>query len=120
MHLGANCSTDGKVVSRAEFFNNPGPNATANGLYYGLSFASDGMLYAAQGNADSIAVFSLDAGVLTQVRTINVKDERFPLRPCGRQSWLSPSGCQPSPKLNGLGVRNALFEACSTFIRVTA
>src|SRR5260370_263786 len=31
-----------------------------------------------------------------------------------------PSRCQPSPNLNGLGVHIALFEACSTFTRVTA
>jgi hypothetical protein len=72
-------TTNGQGVSNIEFFNSPGPNATANGLYYGLAFAPDGMLYAAQGNADSIVGFSLsDAGVLTQVRTIKTEKNDFP------------------------------------------
>jgi DNA-binding beta-propeller fold protein YncE len=72
-------TNDGKGVSHVEFFNNPGPNATTNGLYYGLAFAPDGNLYAAQGNADSIAVLSLsDAGVLSQVRTIKTTKNDFP------------------------------------------
>ena len=51
---------------------------------------------------------------------------RTPLGACFARDVLFPwtrglpSGCQPSPKINGLGVRIALFEACSTFTRVTA
>src|SRR5262249_59998527 len=51
-------TSNGTAGSHFDFPNNPGPNATSNGLYYGLAFKPDGTLYAAQGSNDSIAVFS--------------------------------------------------------------
>src|SRR5262249_42154997 len=51
-------TSNGSAASHFDFPNNPGPQATSNGLYYGLAFKPDGTLYAAQGSNDSIAVFS--------------------------------------------------------------
>ena len=49
------------------------------GLYYGLAFGNDGLLYAAQGGHDSIAILSLDAdGQLKQLDSISTKPKDFP------------------------------------------
>ncbi|HTQ39862.1 MAG TPA: hypothetical protein VMJ32_12610 [Pirellulales bacterium] len=49
------------------------------GLYYGLAFSKDGLLYAAQGGHDSIAVLSLAAdGQLKLLDSIATKPKDFP------------------------------------------
>ena len=54
-------------------------SAKSNGLYYGLAAASDGTVFAAQGNHDSIAVLHIDrAGQLTRVRSIVTGKGDFP------------------------------------------
>jgi YVTN family beta-propeller protein len=69
--------SDGRVTSQV-----PYPSAGSNphnGLYYGLAMSADGTLYAAQGNADAIAVLHLDAeGNLIAVRTISTRKGDFP------------------------------------------
>lgn len=68
---------DGKGVSRLSFAKKAG-NAS-HGLYFGLAFAPDGTLYAAQGAADSIAELHLDAaGKLTRRRAIPTRPGDFP------------------------------------------
>ena len=68
-------TTDGTAASHFDFPNNPGPQATSNGLYYGLAFKPDGTLYAAQGSNDSIAIFKVSDmdGSFTPVSTIKTK-----------------------------------------------
>ena len=52
---------------------------SANGLYYGLTFAPDGTLYAAQGAASRVAVLHLnDKGELSEERTIDTGPGSFP------------------------------------------
>jgi hypothetical protein len=73
---------DGKGVSHLEFPNKKGKFATtqekARGLYYGLA-AADGVIYAAQGQHDTIAVIGISAdGTLKQQRTITTKKSDFP------------------------------------------
>jgi YVTN family beta-propeller protein len=76
-HLWALRTDDGRGVSRLNF-----PNPTmqkANGLYYGLAFAPDGTLYAAQGAADRIVVAKIDGdGKLTQERRFDTHKGDFP------------------------------------------
>src|SRR4051794_4726888 len=76
---------DGAGVSHVGFSNKPpGPMPVTaaqktNGLYYGLAYSPDGVLYAAQGNHDAIAVLSLDNdGRLTEERAIKTKKSDFP------------------------------------------
>ncbi len=72
-------TSNGVGVSHVDFPNNPGPNATTNGLYYGLAFKPDGTLYAAQGNNDSILILKLSSsGQLTQTGSIKTKKNDFP------------------------------------------
>src|SRR5262249_54940155 len=68
-------TTDGTAASHFDFPNNPGPQATSNGLYYGLAFKPDGTLYAAQGSNDSIAIFKVSDidGSFAPVSTIKTK-----------------------------------------------
>ncbi|MGA2229803.1 MAG: beta-propeller fold lactonase family protein [Tepidisphaeraceae bacterium] len=67
---------DGKAVSTINFDKNDNPH---NGLYYGLAFASDGRLYAAQGAAQSITVFKISPdGVLTHDGDITCGSTDFP------------------------------------------
>jgi YVTN family beta-propeller protein len=69
-------TSDGVGVSHIDF---PNDQVATNGLYYGLAFGSDGKLYAAQGQNDSIAVLTLSsAGQLSQVGTIKTKKGDFP------------------------------------------
>jgi YVTN family beta-propeller protein len=70
---------DGKGVGRVNFPRNA--TRPTNGLYYGLAFAPDGTLYAAQGNADSIAVLRLaeDGSLeLQRDRIIRTRRADFP------------------------------------------
>lgn len=72
-------TSDGVGVSHVDFPNNPGPNATTNGLYYGLAFAPDGTLYAAQGNNDTILILKISSGgALTTIGQITTKKGDFP------------------------------------------
>jgi YVTN family beta-propeller protein len=68
-------TADGTAASHFDFPNNPGPQATSNGLYYGLAFKPDGTLYAAQGSNDSIAIFKLSDvdGSFTPMGAIKTK-----------------------------------------------
>jgi YVTN family beta-propeller protein len=69
---------DGKGISHVEFARTATLDPT-NGLYYGLAFAPDGTLYAAQGAADSIAVLRIDeAGTLKPIRKIRTHRGDFP------------------------------------------
>jgi YVTN family beta-propeller protein len=94
--------SDGKGISQVEFLNvRPGPAATAaaaaagsgeatldvpksgslktNGVYYGLAISRDGIVYAAQGQHDSIAQLSLDAdGKIALSGTIPTRPKDFP------------------------------------------
>jgi YVTN family beta-propeller protein len=74
--------SDGVGVSRIGFPRKTGKTATTqektNGLYYGLA-AGDGVIYAAQGGHDAIAVMSIDpAGLLYRERSIATKAGDFP------------------------------------------
>lgn len=74
--------SDGMGVSRVGFASKKGKFVTANeksnGLYYGLA-AGDGVVYAAQGARDAIAVLSLGAdGSLTRERVIETRRSDFP------------------------------------------
>ena len=70
---------DGKGISHVTFTGRRGNLDASNGLYYGLAASSDGKLYAAQGNHDSIAVFQVSPeGELTATQTINTKKHDFP------------------------------------------
>ena len=68
---------DGKGIGRATFAKKA--LDTTYGLYYGLAFAPDGTLYAAQGAADKIAVLKLDADGKPQLqRHIPTRKGDFP------------------------------------------
>src|SRR4051812_17006333 len=74
--------SDGVGVSNVPFPHRTGKGATtqekSQGLYYGLA-AGDGVIYAAQGAHDMIAVLSITAdGKLTRERTIATKPKDFP------------------------------------------
>lgn len=74
--------SDGQGVSHLAFNQKKGKTATTqektNGLYYGLA-AGDGVIYAAQGGHDTIAVLSIDpAGIMNRERTIAAKPGDFP------------------------------------------
>jgi len=70
-------TSDGAGVSHMDF-SNAKPNKESNGLYYGLAFGTDGSLYAAQGNNNSIIALSLSAdGVLATNRIINARNGDF-------------------------------------------
>lgn len=68
---------DGNAVSHLDF-----PKSAkdkSNGLYYGLAFSPDDLLYASQGGADRIAVLKLNNdGSLTQLRQIATGKGDFP------------------------------------------
>ena len=65
----------------------PPARSASNGLYYGLAFASDNILYAAQGGHDSIAVLSLsDSGELKLIDFITDQTQGFPRRHRARRS----------------------------------
>src|SRR5262249_11963083 len=68
-------TSNGTAGSHFDFPNNPGPNATSNGLYYGLAFKPDGTLYAAQGSNDTIAIFNFSdlTGSLSPSGSIKTK-----------------------------------------------
>ena len=70
-------TSDGAGASHVDF---PRTKANAkNGLYYGLAFAPDGTLYAAQGANDSIAVLKLDGnGNLSQASALKTRPGDFP------------------------------------------
>src|SRR5262249_28097027 len=71
-------TSDGTGASHLQF-SNQAPSGPANGLYYGLAFAPDGTLYAAQGANDSIIVVRVgDDGTLTQIRSISTRSHDFP------------------------------------------
>jgi YVTN family beta-propeller protein len=68
----------GAVVSKVDFPNER-PAASSNGLYYGLAFAPDGTLYAAQGAHDAIAKLRLAPdGTLTLTGAIATRKHDFP------------------------------------------
>lgn len=74
--------SDGAGVSHVDFMNKKGKAATTQeksiGLYYGLA-AAPGMVYAAQGNHDAIAVLSIDKdGKLKKERSIATRANDFP------------------------------------------
>jgi DNA-binding beta-propeller fold protein YncE len=74
--------SDGVGISHLEFFSKKGKTATtqekSNGLYYGLA-AGDGVIYAAQGAHDAIAVLSIAAdGTLKRERSIATTKSDFP------------------------------------------
>ncbi|HSU65470.1 MAG TPA: hypothetical protein VLJ39_01235, partial [Tepidisphaeraceae bacterium] len=70
-------TSDGAVVSHVDYAKSP--EHPHNGLYYGLAFAPDGTLYAAQGNEESIAVLKLDAeGNLSEQRRFKTQRGDFP------------------------------------------
>ena len=70
-------TSDGQRVANVDYPNTA--KAPTNGLYYGLVFANDGTLYAAQGENQTIAVLKLGGdGSLTPVRTIFTKPHDFP------------------------------------------
>ncbi len=70
-------TSDGAGVSHMDF-PNAKPNKEANGLYYGLAFGTDGTLYAAQGNNNTIIALSLSAdGVLATNRIMTAKNDDF-------------------------------------------
>src|SRR5262249_61609959 len=52
-------TADGTAASHFDFPNNPGPQATSNGLYYGLAFKPDGNLYAAKGRTARIRLYQV-------------------------------------------------------------
>src|SRR3954470_18242395 len=68
---------DGKGASHVSF---PKKQLdAAYGLYYGLAFAADGTLYAAQGAEDAIAVLKMDdAGKLRTIRRFPTRKGDFP------------------------------------------
>ena len=70
-------TSDGSVASQIEY---PTTNAdSSNGVYYGLAFGSDGKLYAAQGEHQTIAVVNLAPdGTLSQVGSISTQPHDFP------------------------------------------
>jgi len=67
--------TNGEAAEESTTTN---PSKT-NGLYYGLAFSKDNVLYAAQGAHDSIAILSLNAdGALMLTGSITTKRNDFP------------------------------------------
>jgi YVTN family beta-propeller protein len=72
-------ATTGHVVSHLNFPNKEKANPATNGLYYGLAFAPDGTLYAAQGSNDTISVLSVPrSGVLAETGIIKTEKGDFP------------------------------------------
>ena len=72
-------TSDGTKVSSITYGDPASLTTNTNGLYYGLAFGSNGKLYAAQGENQTIAVVNLDSsGNLTQVDSIATKKGDFP------------------------------------------
>jgi DNA-binding beta-propeller fold protein YncE len=69
--------SDGSLVSTITFAKSQGQ--MTNGLYYGLAFAPDGKLYAAEGAAERVTVYKIsDEGVLTHDVDIPAAPSDFP------------------------------------------
>jgi YVTN family beta-propeller protein len=76
-HLCATSVADGKQTGKVEYRTSV-QNKT-NGLYYGLAFAPDGKIYAAQGAAERVAIVTLGAdGALEKDREIETGPHDFP------------------------------------------
>jgi YVTN family beta-propeller protein len=70
-------TSDGMGASHLEYPRSPADQQ--NGLYYGLAFGPDGVLYAAQGGNDSIAALKLDSnGKLSRRGIVTTRHGDFP------------------------------------------
>jgi YVTN family beta-propeller protein len=69
--------SDGKLVNSIDFPDDS--SRKTNGLYYGIAFAPDGTLYAAQGANGTVGVASLSAdGILHPIRQFQTGQNDFP------------------------------------------